>query len=758
MTSRFGPRLKAAAYLAKRLVLRGERQRRAPAGAAGVFADAPAEQGRLDVVKDGVVHGWLVDIEHPSIRTAADVYLDGRFVGRAWCDQARPDLEAAGIPVARGFAFQLPDLLAGMGGEITAYGSASGLALGGGPLIVEPRGARSRASASERVLHDDALHWAGEQMSALRAAVTLADQARAYGRRYEVLTELDPDYGDTGWPMTRMLSHHLARWSEGSGAPHGSRQYLALFLAAARRYREAAAGLPVSSEQARRLSAATTPWADGTAHGTLMLDAWRGDEPPPRDAAAAAAALTGFVEEVLLALRLPLELLGGENIRFLSSPAPSGEPCFLEALAARPSAAGLAGGGLSDVQRRAAVRAGAEALGFGPLLGTSGGEAVDRDAAVPRTGSEEIALISFDYGTSGLSANARRSAEALAMAGFSVEAVAVPVEEGRPGRPARPPRTGRPATALVHAQPDDLVEVLLHQPWCVSADRLIGFFMWETEQAPAAFKLGLRLVDEVWTGSRYCARAFEAARAGVPVHVVGHAASLGPSDADFDARDWAGVPRDAFLFYFHFDARSWITRKNPVAAVRAFRQAFPAERNDVRLLIKTRDAALGELPQWSAWWEELREEAAADPRVILRDDDLTGPQMVSLLTACDAFVSLHRSEGFGYGMAEAMLAGKPVIASAYSGNLDFMDDQSALLVPARRRPVRRGEFLWDDCGQVWGEPDVPAAAEQMRRVAEGGHEALAARGRARAADACSIERLADVYGVRLRSAIDASPR
>jgi glycosyltransferase involved in cell wall biosynthesis len=360
-----------------------------------------------------------------------------------------------------------------------------------------------------------------------------------------------------------------------------------------------------------------------------------------------------------------------------------------------------------------------------------------------------VAIISSGEGA--ISTNARHSAAALDQLGIAHRLISVSIWKGDSET-----RKGRLSEAsaeviLLHVQPDDAVELIVRLPPKAVGSRLIGFFMWETESLPAAHQLGAMLVDEIWTGSHYSAKAFQTSAPSVAAHVVGHAVQDMPPAIDFDARQWAGVSRDTFLFYTHFDARSWITRKNPVGAVRAFCRAFPSSASAAALLIKVRIPEHWADPEQEPWWKELYEEASRDSRIRVISADLDPGQMSALALAADAFVSLHRSEGFGYAVAEAMLAGKPVVVTDYSGSQDFAGQAEALLVPARRRPVRFGEFLYGDPGQVWSEPDIEAAALAMRALSEDraiGAD-LARNGQTRIREQCSIERLSLRYAERL---------
>jgi glycosyltransferase involved in cell wall biosynthesis len=163
---------------------------------------------------------------------------------------------------------------------------------------------------------------------------------------------------------------------------------------------------------------------------------------------------------------------------------------------------------------------------------------------------------------------------------------------------------------------------------------------------------------------------------------------------------------------FSFDFNSFATRKNARGAIAAFRRAFGDARRDVRLLIKTIN---GERHPDAL--RQLMAATAEDERIEVRDEFLDRNGMWGLQACCDCYVSLHRSEGLGLGMAECMLLGKPVVATAYSGNLAFMDADNSCLVDYSLVPVEEGEYpAWE--GQHWAEPDIEQAAGYLRRLAD----------------------------------------
>mgnify|MGYP006279152557 CR=1 FL=1 len=238
----------------------------------------------------------------------------------------------------------------------------------------------------------------------------------------------------------------------------------------------------------------------------------------------------------------------------------------------------------------------------------------------------------------------------------------------------------------------------------------IGAWPWEFARWPAHWAVAYSLVDEIWAGSVFSAQAYKSDDA-LPVEfmpmVVDVTPSAGLTRADF------GLPEADYLFVFAFDCSSSMRRKNPWAVLQAFQLAFPVDgAHDVGLVVKVMRAS-SDHPAY----QRLRYSAAADPRIHLIEETLPRAAVLDLYRCCDGFVSLHRSEGFGRAIAEAMFLGKAVIATAYSGNLDFCEPSTALLIPFVLQPLWPGEYPEAD-GLFWADPDLSAAAEAMRRCAE----------------------------------------
>lgn len=236
----------------------------------------------------------------------------------------------------------------------------------------------------------------------------------------------------------------------------------------------------------------------------------------------------------------------------------------------------------------------------------------------------------------------------------------------------------------------------------------IACWYWELENFPEPWLPALTEVDEIMVSSDFVRRAIQRVT-DKPVLLVPLPVSEAPSSglqrADF------GLAEDAFLFLTSFDFNSYVARKNPEAVIEAFVRAFPEGGHDVQLLIKSSNGH-----RHPEKLRALLNAAKRSSRVVVRDDVLDREDMLALQRCSDAYVSLHRAEGFGLGLAECMGLGKPVIATAWSGNLEFMTAENSCLVDFHLVPVNEGEYVHHE-GQRWAEPDIAHAAVYMRRLA-----------------------------------------
>jgi len=251
----------------------------------------------------------------------------------------------------------------------------------------------------------------------------------------------------------------------------------------------------------------------------------------------------------------------------------------------------------------------------------------------------------------------------------------------------------------------------------------IGYWLWELEHFPHAWDSSFDLVDEVWVPTEFVRSAIAANSRKTVLKMPKAVEFSPPTGMD---RSHFGLASDAFVFLFSYDFNGYAARKNPEAVLAAFRRAFADGKHNVRLLLKSINGE--RFPEKLA---QLSGDITGDPRIELRDGFLSRQEMFGLQNSIDCYVSLHRSEGFGLGLAECMYLGKPVMATAYSGNLEFMTSQNSCLVDYRMVPVREGEYpYWQE--QRWADADVDVAAEAMRRMLEEREWAstLAARGAA----------------------------
>jgi hypothetical protein len=238
----------------------------------------------------------------------------------------------------------------------------------------------------------------------------------------------------------------------------------------------------------------------------------------------------------------------------------------------------------------------------------------------------------------------------------------------------------------------------------------IGLWPWELPDWPEVCRHAYACVDEIWGISEYTAHAHRHA-APRPVIPMSLPVELGPIE-DLD-REHFGLPKGAYLYFFAFDINSRAARKNPDGLIDAFQEAFPPEsRDDVGLVLKVSHPNAN-----CPLWRRIRRAAHSDRRIRLYERTMRRPELLALFRATDCFVSLHRAEGFGRCVAEAVLLGKQVVTTGFSGNLDFCKEPRVALVRSSMVPLRAGDYMWED-GQSWAEPDISHAAELMRSVRE----------------------------------------
>ncbi len=234
---------------------------------------------------------------------------------------------------------------------------------------------------------------------------------------------------------------------------------------------------------------------------------------------------------------------------------------------------------------------------------------------------------------------------------------------------------------------------------------------WELGIYPQVWAAQVGRFDEVWTESMF---VFDTIKKAVskPVFYMPNPVQINLSC--FLGRRYFGIPESSYIFLFLFDFKSYIDRKNPYGVLEAFQKVCDIKPDeDMRLVIKI--SGSDSKPDDYRVFKERLDGFNYRDRVIIINKTLSNNEIKNLIRCGDCFVSLHRSEGFGLGMAEAMFLGKPVVATAWSGNLDFMKEDNSCLVRYKLIPVQEGQYLYTD-GQVWAEPDVDHAVDYMFKL------------------------------------------
>jgi len=361
----------------------------------------------------------------------------------------------------------------------------------------------------------------------------------------------------------------------------------------------------------------------------------------------------------------------------------------------------------------------------------------------------QVNLYARSADCSGVAAAARSSALALRAVGVSMNSLALgssaPSETDLMPANSRPPRA---AVAIAHINPDQLLEAFYFEQQCgkfghLSERHCIGIWAWES---PNTFRReympAFELFDEIWAPSAF-ARACIARISPIPVLCMPHAQGLSqgqPHRAEF------GLANDDWVFLCAFDGLSQLIRKNPLAVIAAFKAAFPPEdkARPVKLVIKTRNLKPHERAQL---------DTAIDnhPRIQLIDAIVDAATLQSLIASCDVLVSLHRAEGFGLLLSEAMALGIPVLASGWSGNLEFMDANNSILINTApfELPADEGYF---SAGTRWQEPVFAHVVERMQWLAAHPERAreIGELGRLSIAKQLSFE----VIGERMRKRVE----
>lgn len=346
----------------------------------------------------------------------------------------------------------------------------------------------------------------------------------------------------------------------------------------------------------------------------------------------------------------------------------------------------------------------------------------DSSAGMGADAGAETQVTGWHLAPTGVGEVARSNVAALAAVGHPVRAV----DLAEPWPEERGARTRR-RIHLLNVNADGMDEAMRRLGAGIRAgDVVVGNWFWETERFPDRWRGEFGRLSELWVASQYLQSTFGAI---APCPVVRMrpavlARCIGPGKRDVG--EW--MPRNRFNVFFAFDVMSVVERKNPFGVIEAYRRAFGNGLGGTRLVVKAHqmeratgvDSSVGLPPDFEV---RLRREMEAIGGVLITRT-LPRSEMAGLMKACDVYLSLHRSEGFGLTLAEAMMLGRPCIATGYSGNLDFMNVGNSHLVAWRRVTLDRNHGPYE-AGTSWAEPDLDHAASLLIRVRENPEEAMA---------------------------------
>ena len=323
-----------------------------------------------------------------------------------------------------------------------------------------------------------------------------------------------------------------------------------------------------------------------------------------------------------------------------------------------------------------------------------------------------VTVVGFHGAVHGLGEGARMLARGFADAGLATRAIDLSAQVGFPvDLPAIFPTPAAEERGVVisHINPPELLRwVRETEGRPLEGRRHVGYWAWELEDVPPEWKAAFALVDEVWTPSAFAADAIrKIAPPRVKVSPAPYPLYLNPRPAPDRAR--FGFPESAVIVLMAFDLRSTAQRKNPHAALRAFQRAHAMASKPALLLCKVVGAEL-----YPETFEALREQVADNPSIRLMTESLSTDDMAVLTASSDIVLSLHRSEGYGLLLAEAIWLGKPTLATGWSSNVEFMDPASSRLVDFDLIPVEGDDAIYRT-GR-WADASIEDAAGKLARM------------------------------------------
>lgn len=338
-----------------------------------------------------------------------------------------------------------------------------------------------------------------------------------------------------------------------------------------------------------------------------------------------------------------------------------------------------------------------------------------KDSGEGHSGPLGVNIIGWFHAQSGLGESARSSVRAVTAAGIPTRIIhheaPSKAQLGEPTPNSIEPEGNQAFPVnLIHVNIDHFASYLGARPPEQSLGRYdIGYWVWEMASLPKEWEPILDTVNEIWTPSAFCQGIF-AQCASVPVVKIPH--NVDPSPAPDCTRATLGLPEDRFIFLAALDMLSTPERKNPEGALEAFVRAFGSKPDTTSLALKIRNSHVrpDAMKRIMSYCDKNRS-------IHLIDEPMLSDRFHGLVNACDCYVSLHRAEGFGLPLAEAMFLGKPVIATGWSGNMEFMNVGNSLLVRHELVELERDAPPYRE-GNRWAEPDVDHATYLMKHIVD----------------------------------------
>lgn len=367
-------------------------------------------------------------------------------------------------------------------------------------------------------------------------------------------------------------------------------------------------------------------------------------------------------------------------------------------------------------------------IGFDPISGTFGtitaqGNRVGAAALPPIADTEpvDVQVIGPFAKASGLGQAVRLSAAVLEKTTLTRNYVDFDLDNPQPEGFSNVGQRGSYRKArinLIHLNAESVPQAFAYGPDVYSGAYNIGYFFWELNSPAACHYLALEILDEVWVSTGY-GKAIYTREGGIPVFNAGMSFEEVPDINRVRARASVEsrircLPSD-FVFLAVFDSYSFVQRKNPLGVIRAFQKAFKDEAG-VLLLLKTQNRDKIDDPAQIRIWNQIDAAVSGDHRITVINETLAYDDLLELKKGCDCYVSLHRSEGWGFGMIEAMNLRLPVVCTGYSGNMEFCSEETAWIVGYKEMELRRDDYIYVRPGQKWAEPDLTDAARQLRAV------------------------------------------